>query len=195
MGQGSCRLAASGSGFGTFIDGTQLHWQGHRRSQSSTATRTKYLHLGNYGDGGELGRDVYECADGSSDLCVQGWFSSEVRAVISNQERETLTNFAREWWIRVGYDGVNRGCTDIQFANGGIVDAIEMLVDFAEQLPAQREIAMLPTPTLARLKELAQIMLSHDPYKRALEDHMQTCNRPIILPTQCPSCGHKTEIG
>ncbi|MGH9505263.1 MAG: hypothetical protein ACRD20_20610 [Terriglobales bacterium] len=106
------------------------------------------------------------------------------------QKLKELHERAAEWWFRVGHGSVNRWSFQCQMVEGGgVFDIREILADFALQLPFQEEAAMLPKPDLARLHEIARHLMAHDPYRRALEDHMATCpGPPLLLFKRCPHC-------
>jgi hypothetical protein len=106
------------------------------------------------------------------------------------QRYKELMERAADWWFRAGFGGENRGSFTVTMDKGGVCDIRELLADFALQLPFQQEAAMLPKPDAARLHEIARHLLSHDPYRRALDDHMRTCPGPPLLMFQtCPKCG------
>lgn len=101
-----------------------------------------------------------------------------------------LTELAQDWWFRAGYGAETRGSFTVTLGNGGTCDIRDLLTDFATQLPYQREAAMLAKPDAQRLYEIAQHLLIHDPYRRALDDHMRCCpGPPVLLIKICPHCG------
>jgi hypothetical protein len=111
--------------------------------------------------------------------------------VIGDAQRyKELQSLAADWWFRVGFGAENRGNFTVQTENGGVCDIRELLADFALQLPYQQEAAMLSKPDAVRLHEIARHLLNHDPYRRALDDHMRICpGPPVLLFKICPHCG------
>jgi len=108
---------------------------------------------------------------------------------------EELQSHAQSWLYHCFGDAL-RGNSRIQFSNGGTADLVDLLTDFAFHLPAREEIAALPRHDLDRLHRLAQGLIAHDPYRKALEDHMATCpGPPIYLPAWCPNCMKEIEHG
>lgn len=106
------------------------------------------------------------------------------------QRYKELQELAADWWVRAGFYANTRGDFTVQLSSGGTCDIRELLSDFALQLPFQQEAAMLLRPDADRLHQIAQHLLSHDPYRRALDDHMRACPGPPLLMFQkCPKCG------
>ncbi|HZW05364.1 MAG TPA: hypothetical protein VFF58_00520 [Candidatus Nitrosotalea sp.] len=104
---------------------------------------------------------------------------------------DELQQRAREWWHRVGHGQVNRGSFMCQMVEGGgVFDISELLADFGLQLPFQEKAANLPKADAAQLLEIVKHLMAHDPYRKALEDHMRTCpGPPLLLFQRCPKCG------
>lgn len=103
-----------------------------------------------------------------------------------------VKRLVEEWWFRAGYASDNRLEFTCQLLTGGTFDVRELIADFVLQMPYQEKAALLSRPDAARLHEIAKHLLSHDPYRKALEDHMRTCpGPPLLLHQTCPKCGAK----
>jgi hypothetical protein len=106
------------------------------------------------------------------------------------QRYKELQSLVADWWLRAGFSAENRGSFTVQMENGGVCDIRELLADFAQQLPYQQEAMMLTRGDQARLHEIARHLLNHDPYRRALDDHMRICpGPPMLVFKTCPHCG------
>lgn len=90
-------------------------------------------------------------------------------------EHKELEELAAEWWVRVGHWTQTRGDFQVRLANGATCDIRELLADFAHQLPAQEQLAMLPLPQRQELHEIARTLMEHDPWRKLYEEHMNVC--------------------
>lgn len=113
--------------------------------------------------------------------------------MIDEAERwKKLIEEANDFWFQTGRGSLNHGNVTVHLETGAHFDVVELLAEFAFRLPYQREAAMLPKQDLMHLQEIARHLMSHDPYRKALEDHMATCpGPPLLMFRSCPHCGKK----
>lgn len=94
---------------------------------------------------------------------------------------EKFFDLAGEFWQRAGYYSATRGSFALITSTQGVLDARDLLAEFALQLPAQEDAAALSPRDSQSLVQIARELMTHDPWRRAFEDHMRVCPGPPIV--------------